>query len=134
MELGFRDAQERDVPSELGGGRTMASDTTEEDITLQATYRNVEGDEISREAGIHIRPDPNESIAVATNEPLMRELAVETQGRLIDATNAASILGRIAGRSIPVTWKRTMPVWDRLWVLLPLLLLISAEWLVRRNC
>jgi len=108
--------------------------TTEGNLTLQATSRNVEGDEITRQAGIHIRPDHNESIAIATNEPLMRELAEATQGQLIDATNAASILNAIAARSIPVTWKRTVPIWDRWWILLPILLLITGEWLVRRNC
>lgn len=108
--------------------------TTEGHLTLQATSRNVEGDEVTRQAGIHVRPDHNESIAVATNEPLMRGLAEATQGSLIDATNTADILGGIAERSIPVTWKRTIPAWTRWWILLPLLLLISAEWLVRTNC
>lgn len=107
--------------------------TTEGNLTLQATCRNVEGTEITRLAGIHVRPDHNEAIAVATREPLMRELAEQTQGRLIDVANAAAILGSIAERSIPVTWKRTIPVWDRWWILLPILLLITAEWLVRRR-
>jgi uncharacterized membrane protein len=106
---------------------------TEGEIALQATCRNLEGGEITRLAGIHIRPDVNETIAVATREPLMRELATETRGQIINATNAHAIFSDIAARSIPVTWKRTIPVWDRWWILLPLLFLITGEWLIRKQ-
>jgi len=102
-------------------------------ITLKAVCLNAEGEEISRQAGIYIRPDPNESVALATREPLMRQLALDTGGQLMDHSNFAVLLAEISNRATPVTWKRTIPVWDRWWILLPLLLIITSEWLIRRN-
>lgn len=101
-------------------------------VILRATYRNDEGRVVTTSTGVYVRPDSNEEVAVAVQRGLMRELAMETGGQLIDAANAETVLASIAERSVPVTWKRAVPVWDRWWILLPLLLLIVGEWILRR--
>jgi len=105
----------------------------EGNIVIEAAYRNVEGSHVTTRTGVHVRPDHSEQVAVAVQRQLMEELATETGGRMIDATNAGTLLASIAERSIPVTWKRAIPIWDRWWILVPILLLIAIEWILRRR-
>ncbi len=99
---------------------------------ITATYRNDEGATVSTHTGVHVRPDINETVAVAVQREPMEQAARETGGQMMDADNAADILNTIAARSVPVTWKRAIPVWDRWWFLIPLILLIASEWILRR--
>ncbi len=105
----------------------------EGNVVITATYRNPEGTVVTTSTGVHVRPDHNETVAVAVQPDLMEHLAIETGGRLVDAANARAVLTSIAERSVTVTWKRAVPVWDRWWTFLLLLALVSAEWILRRN-
>ncbi len=102
-------------------------------VVFEASYRNEEGNRVTTRTGVSVRQDQTEELAVAVRADLMQELADATQGQLINQENAAEVLGKIAARALPVTWKRNIPLWDRWWILLPLLALVIFEWLVRRR-
>lgn len=103
------------------------------DVTIEANYRNAEGAPAVTRTGLQIRAESDEAVAVAARSALMEDLARETGGTMLDRTNAAAVLKGIAARSVPVTVKRAIPVWDRWWILAPLLLAVVAEWLLRRR-
>jgi len=103
------------------------------DMRFEATYRNVEGSQIKLEAGVSVAPAPNESVAIASRPDLAAQIARDTGGELLTATNAATILGKIARKSVATTWKRRQPVWNSPWLLLPILALVMSEWLIRRR-
>jgi hypothetical protein len=63
----------------------------------------------------------------------MEELAAATGGVVVDEKSVGEVLDRIAAKALPVTWKRNIPLWDRWWLLLPILILVVLEWVVRRR-
>ncbi|MCW1886323.1 glutamine amidotransferase [Luteolibacter flavescens] len=103
------------------------------DVTIEARYKNAEGTPVTTLAGFHVQATGDEAVAVAARPDLMADLARETGGRILDEKSAGQVLGELSSRSVDVTWKRAVPVWDRWWILLPLLLAITAEWLLRRR-
>lgn len=103
------------------------------DMRFEATYRNVEGSQVKLEAGVSVAPAANESVAIASRPDLATQIARDTGGDLLTAANAASVLGKIARKSVSTTWKRRQPVWNSAWLLLPLLALVMAEWIIRRR-
>ena len=103
------------------------------EVMIEARYKNPEGKPVTTLAGFMVRAEGDEAVAVAARPDLMAELARETGGRLLDENSVAKVLGDLSSRSVDVTWKRAVPVWDRWWILVPLLLVIVAEWLLRRR-
>jgi uncharacterized membrane protein len=103
------------------------------DVVIEAAYRNAEGAPVVTRSGVRVRLDSDESVAVAARSDLLGELARETGGELVDEQNVKRILSELATKAVPVTWKRSIPVWDRWWILLPLLALVIFEWLLRRK-
>lgn len=104
------------------------------EVMIEAHYKNPEGQPVTTLAGFQVREEGDEAVAVAARPDLMAELARETGGRMLDETSVAKVLGDLSSRAVDVTWKRAVPVWDRWWILVPLLLVIMAEWLLRRRC
>ena len=103
------------------------------EVMVEASYKNAEGTPVTTRGGFFVRAEGDEAVAVAIRPDLMETLAHETGGRVIDEASAGKILSEIAARSVPVVWKRAIPVWDRWWILVPLLVVIVAEWLLRRR-
>ncbi len=126
-----------DLPIQWNGGQHAwegsYTHVDEGNVVFTANYRNAEGESVKVRRGVNIRKNPNEEVAVAARPALMEELAAETQGEMLTATNIGAVLERLGSRSIPVLWKQNVPVWDRWWVLLPILAMIIAEWLLRRR-
>lgn len=127
----------RVLPMQWNGAsrRWEGSFTAEQagDVLVEARYRNAEGAPVAARAGIAVRNESDETVAVAAKPELMEMLARETGGTVLNDGNVKEVLDGIGARSMPVTWKRAVPVWDRWWVLVPLLLVIVAEWLLRRR-
>ena len=107
--------------------------TTEGKLVFTATHRNDEGANSQTRVGVSVKANANEQVAVAARPDLMRELAAETGGELLDETNIAQVLERVGSKTISVLWKEDIPVWDRWWLLLLLLILVIFEWLLRRR-
>jgi len=103
------------------------------DVTIEARYKNAEGKPVTTLAGFHVHAESDEAVAVAARPDLMADLALETGGQVLDENRVAKMLGGLSSRSVEVTWKRAVSIWDRTWILLPLLLLIITEWLLRRR-
>ncbi|BCU78683.1 glutamine amidotransferase [Luteolibacter sp. LG18] len=139
LELNVREGEEapRVVPLQWDGARRswegFFTPKGAGDVLIEAAYKNTEGTPVVTRSGVVVRAKGDETIAVAARPDLMAELAQETGGTVMDAANIDKVLGDLASRSVPVVWKRSLPVWDRWWVLLPLLLVVVAEWLVRRK-
>lgn len=103
------------------------------DVLIEAVSRNPEGKMVSTRTGIVVRSGNDESVAIAARRDLMEEMARETGGVMLDQSNVAKILKELGSSAVPVVWKRPVSVWDRWFVLLPLLALVSLEWLLRRK-
>lgn len=103
------------------------------DVTLEASYRNAEGDPSTTRSGICVYPASDEKIAVAAQTALMEELAQETGGTVLNAQNFKDVLQQLGSNTTAVIWKRSLPVWDKWWLLLPLIAIVTLEWLLRRK-
>lgn len=105
------------------------------DVQVEASFRGAEGTPVTTRGGIEVRPatDSDETIATAAQPGPMEELARLTGGRLLDSAALPEVLGQLAAETRPVEIRRSQPVWDRWWLLLPLLALPSIEWLIRRR-
>ncbi len=88
--------------------------------------------EIAREIPV-VRPDL-EMRGTAMNRAALEQLAVATGGRYLDVDEARTLPELIpdAGRT-QVTRERPRPLWDNATVLGILLVLLSAEWILRRQ-
>lgn len=102
------------------------------DILIEASYRSAEGKTAKTRAGLHVDIEGDEAIAVATRPALMEELARETGGQLVTDENIKQILDTLAEQSSTVILNRVIPIWDKWWVMLPILLLSVLEWFLRR--
>ncbi len=100
---------------------------------ITAEYRNSEGTPVATRIGVSVSEDTNEAVAVAANPKLMQDLANGTVGQMIDASQIGEVLDRIHARSLPLAVREWRPLWNHWWILLPLIALISFEWLLRRN-
>ncbi len=67
------------------------------------------------------------------NRKLLKTLADQTRGRYYEPGEAARIAQDIAIRTKKHTWTEKKPVWDRWWVFLTFLGLVSAEWMIRKS-
>lgn len=106
---------------------------TSGELVLTASHRNPEGTDVTTRLGVSISEDENEGVAVAANRALMEALATGTGGETLDAARIGPVLGRIRARSLALTVRKWEPLWDRWWLLLPLIGLLAIEWLLRRN-
>jgi uncharacterized membrane protein len=100
---------------------------------FEAAYRNAEGGLVKLEAGLYATPDANEAVAIAARPDLAAEIARDTGGQVLTADNTAKTFGDLSKKSVSTTWMRREPVWDSVWLLIPLLALVMAEWVIRRR-
>jgi len=103
------------------------------ELTIEANYKNAEGMPVTTRSGVVVREGGDETVAVATRPALMEEIARESGGMVLTAGNVSKVLVDLSSHSVPVTWKRAMPLWDHWWVMVPLLFVVVAEWLLRRQ-
>ncbi|MDB6076457.1 MAG: hypothetical protein JWO82_204 [Akkermansiaceae bacterium] len=103
------------------------------ELRFEAKYANAEGVSVSTKAGLEVRSGSDEAVAVAVRPELMAQVARITGGKVLTDDNAGDVLKEIAARSMPTVWKGSASVWDRWWILIPLLAITGAEWLLRRR-
>lgn len=107
--------------------------TSAGELVIAAEHRNPEGTPVTSRIGVSVSEDANEAVAVAVNRELMETLATGTGGQLVDASQIGEVLERIHTRALPLTLREWIPLWDRWWLLLPLIGLLAIEWLLRRS-
>jgi uncharacterized membrane protein len=67
------------------------------------------------------------------NPKLLKTLADRTRGRYYEAGEAARIPQDLVLETKTHTWTEKKPVWDRWWVFLTFLALVSVEWMLRKS-
>jgi uncharacterized membrane protein len=139
LELALIDADKKksNLPLQWNGAQhcweANLTPAAEGELVIEASYRNEEGERVTTRSGVSVRHDQTEEVAVAARAELMEELAAATGGVVVDEKSVGEVLDRIAAKALPVTWKRNIPLWDRWWLLLPILILVVLEWVVRRR-
>ncbi len=77
-------------------------------------------------------PDSGELLDLSTNWERMKELAVRASGEVLSADQAGQIIEKLKSRTATETTSRDEQLWQSWWLLIPLLCLISAEWVIRK--
>ena len=77
-------------------------------------------------------PARQEFASVAPNEELMKELAVQTGGELVDLDDLDSFASALAKKDAPITEQDRWPLWHTSWVFLLAIVCLVGEWGVRR--
>ena len=77
-------------------------------------------------------PDSGELLDLSTNWERMKELAQRTNGEMLTADQAGQIIEKLKSRSATETTTRDTQLWQSWWLLIPLLCLITTEWVIRK--
>lgn len=77
-------------------------------------------------------PDTGELLDLSTNWERMKELAGRTSGELLTADQAGQIIEKLKSRTATETTTRDKHLWQSWWLLIPLLCLITCEWVIRK--
>ncbi len=64
---------------------------------------------------------------------VLKQLADETGGRCVSLTELPALIGRLEHQTVREEWSEAGPAWDNWPTLLVLVLLLSAEWWLRRR-
>jgi len=98
-------------------------------VTARAAGADLGRDEISVMVG-DTSVEMNET---DPNHALLKTLASSGAGRYYEPVEAARIADDMVFKPRKHTWTETREVWDKWWVFLTLLGLVTAEWVVRRR-
>jgi hypothetical protein len=128
--------------------RMIGPDQREQSLTLTAAldapglYRGVVR---SSESGEHtvvleqsrssfdILEDRREIVRVVPDHALLRRIAETTGGRFVTADRAGDLLPLIRNRATTIRARSEHPLWSNPWAFSTLLMLLSAEWFLRRR-
>lgn len=77
-------------------------------------------------------PDSGELLDLSTNWERMKEIANRSGGEVMSADQAGGIIEKLKSRTATETKQRDKQLWQSWWLLIPLLCLITAEWLIRK--
>lgn len=76
--------------------------------------------------------DSGEMIELASNQPLLEELASKSGGKVFSAENATELVELLTHRAVTREHRTERKSWQEWWTLLVFLLLLSAEWVGRK--
>jgi hypothetical protein len=93
-----------------------------------------DGSELGRgEAGWTSEPSAEEFEQLLPNTSWMQQIAEETDGEVIDATQLESFAKNLPERSAPITESYVYPIWNEPWVILCAISFFCLEWGIRRK-
>jgi len=78
-------------------------------------------------------PPADEPIDLRARGELLRRLAHEAGGQCVALTDLPGLLQKLADEELPERWAQSVSVWDRWTTLAVFVVLIVAEWLLRRR-
>ena len=70
--------------------------------------------------------------ALTVNRDLLRRIARETGGEVVNANSLAAFVAEMPNRKVPVTETWVYPIWHRPWLMILAMVLLCAEWGLRR--
>jgi hypothetical protein len=123
-------------PSEsLPGAFETSLVSTEEGVfRVEVLALAEDGSELGRgEAGWTSEPSAEEFEQLLPNTSWMQQIAEETDGEVIDATQLESFAKNLPERSAPITESYVYPIWNEPWVILCAISFFCLEWGIRRK-
>jgi hypothetical protein len=123
-------------PSEsLPGAFETSLVSTEEGVfRVEVLALAEDGSELGRgEAGWTSEPSAEEFEQLLPNTAWMQQIAEETNGEVIDATQLESFAKNLPERSAPITERYVYPIWHEPWVILCAISFFCLEWGIRRK-
>ena len=97
------------------------------------TVRSVEKDTVSASLPVLIEHEPKEYREIAVDQAFLEQIAVQSQGRMIQPAADLDELSFKETESIRVDQRKDVPLWSNLWILLVLSLFLGSEWFLRRR-
>jgi hypothetical protein len=134
VRLRLPEGREEEVPLERRGGRGAFAGSLRLDAPGQYMAQ-VEG-EAGRAARVEftLRPPPGEADRTAADFQALAEAASVSGGKFYPLDEAERLLGDLpAGHEVPLEPLPAVPLWNRWPLLLAFVLLLSAEWLLRKR-
>jgi hypothetical protein len=77
-------------------------------------------------------PDTGELLNLATNWDRMKEIAVRSGGEVYSADQAGQLLEKLKARVATRDEVTEKHLWQSWWLLIPLIVLLTAEWVIRK--
>jgi hypothetical protein len=77
-------------------------------------------------------PDSSELVDLATNRPLLEDLAVRTGGEVVEPEDASKLVDRMQKVLARRHYRTETRLWRSAWTLVLFLLLLSVEWVWRK--
>jgi uncharacterized membrane protein len=101
---------------------------------VKATVKDAQGKVLGEKAaGFALNPLAEEMAALAPNKALMERIAKETGGQFMAVKDAASLAELLPKLAMPQMDRKAQPLWHNAWWMLAVLLLLVAEWTIRRT-
>jgi uncharacterized membrane protein len=85
------------------------------------------------EAGLVVDPDAKEFATIRPNRALLAQIAQQTGGRVLAASDLGGLADDLLKREAPVMETKTWPLWHNAWVLGLIVALLVGEWILRRR-
>lgn len=99
---------------------------------IERSDNPVEND-ITSETAFIVEPPENEIKGPTTNETLLKLLAAKTGGQSITLRDDPTRLGIESTPIKKITGYKTEQLWDKYWIFILLVLILSSEWILRRK-
>jgi uncharacterized membrane protein len=99
---------------------------------IERSDNSVEND-ITSETVFIVEPPENEIKGPTTNETLLKLLASKTGGKSITLRDDPARLGIESAPIKKITGYKTEELWDKCWIFILLVILLSSEWILRRK-
>ena len=119
------------LPLELAEG--AATNQTSGGLKLELTAYDEDAQVDSASLSIQVLNDPFEQQNPFPNHALLKQLAAESGGSVIESSDQLAELFRKAPVVVGRAQRHASPVWSRWWLLLTLLALFTGDWLWRRR-
>lgn len=113
------------------GGQFPVEETGLHEVRVEAAYDTVTA--VAEPAAVRAGPDMSEYFGAAMHRPLLERVASETGGRFYTAGNLGSLPEDLAYTARGATVVEEKELWDMPAAFLVVLMLMSAEWLLRRR-
>ena len=78
-------------------------------------------------------PQAEEFSRLSPDRALMQRLATDTNGQMLALDDIAKLPEMLKNIRVPIEVTLSTPLWHTPWIFLALLLLIGAEWFLRRK-
>jgi hypothetical protein len=101
---------------------------------VKADVKDGKGESLGeRQTGWVYAPMADEFRSLTPDRELLKRIAADTGGQVIELSDAASLPKLLANLNVPIKEIVTEPLWHSPWVFALILGLLAAEWIIRRK-